>query len=157
MTLASRLSVELPDGWQCLDLTVSSDAFSARLAECGASLALLRPGDEALPVAICGAVFLLDAPVTGDVLYSALAADGEAVALGDLGGIPIVAHLRRDPPDESRSVATVLITYFICATNRCVVLTFLAPEFGHLTRVIGEVATVISAVRVVQSTAGCPV
>lgn len=160
MTLPSQLSVELPDGWRCQELTaltVAPDAFSTWLADRGASLALLRPADEALPVAICGGVFVLDVPVPGDVLYSALAAHGEAVALGDPDGIPLVAHLRRDPPDNSRPVATLIFTYFICATSGCVVITFVAPQLGEANRVVREVAEVISAVRVVHSTAGCPV
>ena len=151
-----RLEVELPDGWRCLELT-EPDAVSTWLRSRGATLALLRPGDEVLPAAICGGLFLLDLPVTGDVLYSALEADGQAVALGDLDGIPIVAQLRREPAGDSLPVPTLLVTYFICAPTGCVVIAFMAPESGEVTRIVGEVAKVISAVRVVQSAAGCPV
>jgi hypothetical protein len=157
LTLPSRLDVELPDGWCCVELSEPPDAFSTWLASRGARLALLRPGNEALPAAICGGVFLLDMPVAGEVLYAALDADGQAVALGELDGIPIVAHLRREPVADSGQMAMLLVTYFICAPSRCAVIAFMAPEFGDIPRVVGEVAKVISAVRVVQSAVGCPV
>jgi hypothetical protein len=118
---------------------------------------LLRPGDEALPVAICGGVFLLDVLIAGDVLYAALDADGEAVAFGDLDGTPIVAHLRRETAGDLRNMSNLLLTYFICAPGGCAVITFMAPEFADVRGVVAEVARVISAVRVVHSGAGCPV
>jgi hypothetical protein len=149
MTLPCRVEVDLPHGWHCFELEEPSDALSSWLLARGARLALLRTADEALPAAICGGVFLLDEPVAGDVLYSALDADGKAVALGDLDGIPITAHLRCEPRGSQSSPA-VLVTYFICAPCGCVVISFMA-EFGDVTRVVREVARVISAVRVVQS------
>lgn len=156
MTPPCRLEVELPDGWCCFEPT-ETDALSSWLLSRGAVLALLRPGDEVLPAAICGGLFLLDLPVAGDVLYSALDADGHAVALGDLDGIPVVAQLRREPLGDSLPVSTLLVTYFICAPSGCAVIAFMAPESGDVTRIVSEVAKVISAVRVVQSAAGCPV
>lgn len=157
MTSPFRVEVELPEGWRCRELADASDELSTWLVSRGARLALLRPGDEVLPVAICGGVFLLDVPVAGDVLYSALDADGQAVALGDLAGIPLVAHLRHEPADDSQTVPTVVVTYFLCAASGCVVIAFMAPEFGNVRGVVGEVARVISALRVVHSAAGCPV
>jgi hypothetical protein len=151
MRLPCRVEVELPDGWRCFEPTEAPDALSTWLVARGAKLALLRAGDEALPAAICGGVFLLDEPVAGDVLYSTLDATGQAVALGDLDGIPIIAHLRREPGGGSRPLSTLLVTYFICAPTRCAVIAFLAPEFGDVKRVVAEVARLISAVRVVQS------
>lgn len=151
-----RLEVELPDGWRCLELT-EPDALSTWLVSRGATLALLRPGHDGLPAAICGGLFLLDLPVAGEVLYSALDAEGQAVALGDLDGIPVVAQLRREPAGDPLSVPTLLVTYFICAPSGCAVIAFMAPESGDVTRIVCEVAKVISAVRVVQSAAGCPV
>lgn len=153
----TRVNVDLPDGWRCRELAEPSDALSTWLASRGARLALLRPGDEVLPVAICGGVFLLEVPIAGNALYSAFDADGQAVALGDLAGIPIVAHLRHEPAGDSRPVPTLLVTYFLCAPSGCAVIAFIAPEFGDVRRVVGEVAKVISAVRVVHSAAGCPV
>lgn len=157
MTLPSRIDVELPEGWRCLELTEPVDALSTWLVARGASLALLRPGDEALPVAICGGVFLLDVLIAGDVLYAALDADGEAVAFGDLDGTPIVAHVRREAAADLRNMSTLLVTYFICAPSGCAVITFMAPEFPDVRGVLAEVAKVISAVRVVHSGGGCPV
>jgi hypothetical protein len=157
VTSPSRVEVRLPEGWRCHELTEASDELSTWLISRGARLALLRPGDQALPVAICGGVFLLDVPVAGDALYWALEADGHAVAFGDLAGIPLVAHLRHEPADDLRTVPTVVVTYFLCAPSRCTVIAFTAPEFGDVRGVVGEVARVISAVRVVHSAAGCPV
>jgi hypothetical protein len=156
MTPPCRLEVELPDGWCCFELA-ETDALSTWLLARGATLALLRPGDEVLPAAICGSVFALDLPVAGDVLYAALDADGQAVALGALDGIPVVAQLRREPPGDSLRVSRLLVSYFICAPSGCAVIAFMAPESGEVTRIVSEVAKVISAVRVVQSATGCPV
>ncbi|HEY3087781.1 MAG TPA: hypothetical protein VGJ59_06940 [Jatrophihabitantaceae bacterium] len=157
MTLGCRIEAELPQDWRCFELTDPSDPLSTWLVSRGARFALLRPGDDVLPMAIFGGVFLFDLGVAGDVLYSALDADGHAVALGEAAGVPIVAHLRREPPGGARQVPTMLVTYFVCAPGGCAVIAFVAPEFGDVRRVVGEVARVISGVRVVHSAAGCPV
>ena len=111
-----------------------------------------------MPAAICGGVFLLDdLAIDGDALYVAFEEDGEPVALGDLDGIPIISHVRRAPPDEVIPVASINITYFICAPSMCIVITFLAPEIGGVQCIVDEVAKIVSAVRVVHSDGGCPV
>jgi hypothetical protein len=157
VTLPCRVEVELPPDWRCFELTDPSDPLSTWLVSRGARVALLRPGDEVLPMAICGGVFLLDVGVAADVFYSALDADGHAVALGEVDGVPIVAHLCRERAGGSRPMSTMLVTYFICAPGGCAVIAFVAPEFGDLRRLVGEAAKVISGVRVVHSAAGCPV
>ncbi len=179
MTGSARLDVELPDGWYCVDLPVPPDrreetfpasgaaAFADWLHDQGAGLALIRPGDAAVPAAICGGVFVVDRlPVAGDMLFAVLDAEGEAVALGDLDGIPIVSHVRREPADDVRPGPMLHITYFVCAPSMCVVMTFGAPEgsttFGAPERngskcVVDEVAKIVSAARVVHSGGGCPV
>lgn len=164
----ARLDVELPDRWRCTELPATADidgwsgpeaaALTRWLHERGAVAALLRPGDDAVPAAICGGVFLLDdLAIDGDALYVALEEDGEPVALGDLDGIPIISHVRRAPPDDVMRAATVNITYFICASSMCIVITFLAPEIGGAKCIVDEVAKIVSAVRVVHSDGGCPV
>jgi len=168
MSTAMRLEVELPDGWRGVDLPAAAEVdgrsapatakITAWLHERGAVAALLRAGDEAVPAAICGGVFLLDElAIDGDTLYVALEDDGEPVALGDLDGIPIISHVRRAPPDDVMPTPTVNITYFICAPSMCIVITFLAPEIGGAKCVVDEVAKIVSAARVVHSDAGCPV
>jgi len=175
------IDFELPDGWWCLDLhdpqlperfdslrvgerviTPESEqralAQLRELAERGASIALLRPADDVRPVAVCGGVFLRGGiDVDGVELYEALELDGEPVALGDLGGIPIVSHIRREPVDDRRSLPILHITYFICAPRMCIVVKFVAPEIVSTNCVVNDVANVISAVRVVHSDDGCPV
>jgi hypothetical protein len=163
-----RLDVELPEGWCCFDLAVPSDqltelldhqylrAFAQWLRDNGASIALMRQGDEVVPGAICGGVFVLDRmPVDGAVLFALLDADGEPVALGDLGGLPIVAHIRRESTDGP--VAVLHVTYFICAPGMCVVIAFGGREIGGVRGVVEEVAKIVSAARVVHCEGGCPV
>jgi hypothetical protein len=168
MSTAMRLEVELPEGWRGVDLPAAADAdgwsapavakLAARLQERGAVVALLRTGDEAVPTAICGGVFLLDElAIDGDALYVALEEDGEPVALGDLDGIPIISHVRRAPADDVTPAATVNITYFICAPSMCIVITFVAVDCGDRKGIVGEVAKIVSAARVVHSDSGCPV
>lgn len=168
MTGTARLDVELPEGWCCFDLAVRSDQLTELLdneylptyvhwlQDNGASIALMRPGDEAVPGAICGGVFVLDGmPVDGAVLFAALDADGEPVALGDLGGVPIVSHIRRESTDGP--VAVLHITYFICLAGMCVVMTFGGRQMGGVRGVVEEVAKIVSAARVVHCEGGCPV
>jgi hypothetical protein len=163
-----RLDVELPRGWHSFDLPVRSDqleelfdgylrAFAHWLHDKGASIGLVRPGDEAVPGAICGGVFVLERmPVDGAVLFAALDADGEPVAIGDLDGIPIVSHIRREPVDGV-PFAVLHITYFICAPGMCIVMAFGGSEIGGVRGVVEEVAKIVSAARVVHSGSGCPV
>jgi len=196
----ARLRVDLPDGWWCLDLNEatlpdqvariyealreaggsatstaeqSAVAFANWLHGEGASIALLRPGNDALATAICGGVFVLDPlPVPGDVLFAALDAEGEAVALGDLAGVPIVSHIRRTPADDLSHSPMLHVSYFICAPGMCIVITFMAAasvataataaeaetsDIHGVKSVVAEVARVVSAARVVHSDSGCPV
>ncbi|HZE48643.1 MAG TPA: hypothetical protein VE074_03715 [Jatrophihabitantaceae bacterium] len=184
----ARLSVDLPDGWWCLDLnesalsdqvarlygalreagrpaTAAAEQNAIALANWlhgeGASIALLRPGNDALATAICGGVFVRDPlPVAGDVLFAALDADGEAVALGDLDGIPIVSHVRRTPADDPPHSPMLHVSYFICAPSMCIVITFVVAETSEIhgvKGVVAEVARVVSGARVVHSDSGCPV
>ena len=180
-----RLDVDLPDGWWCLDLTepVRPDQVAALfddgrrpgpnlepspnveqgalatanwLRGQGARIALLRPGNDRLAEAICGGVFVIDAMPAAQ-LYAALDEQGEAVALGDLDGIPIISHVRRAPVDASVPTPAVHISYFICALRMCIVITFAAPEIRDVKGVVREVAKIVSAARVVHSGSGCPV
>jgi len=193
----ARLDIDLPDGWWCLDLNEAALADQvARLYEAlreagapaaeqsavvfanwlrgeGASIALLRPGNNTLATAICGGVFVLDPlPVPGDVLFAALDAEGEAVALGDLEGVPIVSHIRWTPADDLAHSPMLQVSYFICAPSKCIVITFVALktaataataataetlESHGVKSVVAEVARVVSAARVVHSDSGCPV
>lgn len=177
MTGSARLQIDLPEGWQPVELdpTVPSEqvmrlgsaggftaavATAARevatwLGERGAGIALFRPADEMVPVSICGGLFIRDAlPISGDVLFAALDAEGEPVALGDLDGVPVVAHIRRD--DESAPLPMLRVSYFLCAPGTCIVVIFVAPESIDEKCVVHEVAKIISAARVVHSDEGCP-
>lgn len=182
--MAMGVEFDLPAGWWCLDLT--RPAVAQRLAELlrelrglgmrvpdadrhtlayvgwlrdqGASIALVRPGDECAGPAICGGVFVeRPLPVSGADLYTQLDAGGEAVALGDLGGIPVVSHVGRRRADDVAALDMVQITYLLCATGACVVLSFHAAEGAGVERVVCEVARVVSAAQLVHSAAGCPV
>jgi hypothetical protein len=182
---AARLTVDLPDGWWCLDLNEaalsdqvarlyralreagvpassvaeqSAVAFANWLHGEGASIALLRPGNDALATAICGGVFVLDAlAVPGDVLFAALDAEGEPVAIGDLDGVPIVSHIRWTPADDLSHSPMLHVSYFICAPSMCIVITFVAAATAETSGihgvkgVVAEVARVVSAARVVHS------
>jgi hypothetical protein len=182
--LATGVEFDLPAGWWCLDLTQlaaaqrlgellrllrGSDrrppdanrhtlAYVSWLRDQGASIALVRPGDECAGPAICGGVFVeRPLPVSGADLYAQLDACGEAVALGDLGGIPVVSHIGRGRADDVTALDMVQITYLLCAAGACVVLSFYAAEGAGVERVVGEVARVVSAAQLVHSAAGCPV
>jgi hypothetical protein len=177
VAIEARLDVDLPDGWWCLDLAAASlsddvaalteesarpDLVPSTMASAtwlrnqGASVALFRPGNDAVPAAICGGVIVVDT-VPGPELYAALDAEGEPVALGDLDGIPIISHVRREHDDHALPSPMLQITYFICAPSRCIVVIFVAPGFGYVKCVVDEVASVVSAARVVHSDGGCPV
>jgi hypothetical protein len=175
------IDFDLPDGWWCLDLddpklTERFDALRADgrtitpeserraaaelrgLAERGTTIALLRPADDERPVAVCGGVFVgagLD--VDGVELFRTLDDDGEPVAIGDLGGIPIVSHIRRERVDHHQPAPILQITYFICPPGMCIVVIFVASEIVAANCIVNDVATVMSAARVVHSDDGCPV
>ncbi len=167
------LAFELPDGWWCLDVrgprvadrldqllrdaldpNVSGDARErvrssvARLAAQGAQCLLLRPGGD---VPITAGVFALPPfHVAGADLYRALDERGEAVALGDLDGVPVVSLVRRMPPGRVGTIAILQITYLVCADGGSVLLTFAAADEVEPGRVIREVARIVSAARVVR-------
>lgn len=172
---AARLDFTLPAGWWCLELIDGLDLAdqlgspgataeitrsaldSARwLRDQGASIALLRPGTPQQPAALCGGVFVTE-PTAGVEAYQALDAAGEAVALGDLGGIPIISHIRPVAVDHESTGSAVQISYLICPPSMCIVIIFVARECGDRKGVVDEVAKIVSAVRVVHSDAGCPV
>lgn len=178
------IDFDLPDGWWCLDLDdpqlaerLGERFYSLRaggrkitseserrvaaelreLVERGAGIALLHPADDTWPAAICGGVFVGSIDVDGAELFRTLDDEGEPVALGDLSGIPIVSHIRREPVDHRRPSPILHITYFICAPGMCIVIKFVAPEIVAANCIVNDVATVISAARVVLSDQGCPV
>jgi hypothetical protein len=172
---ATGLAFDLPDGWWCLDVRgprvadrldqLLRDALDpnvpaevrervrasvTRLAAEGAHCLLLRPGG-ANDVAVTGGVFALPPfRVAGEDLYRALDERGEAVALGDLDGVPIVSIVRRMPPGRAGAIAILQITYLVCADGGSVLLTFAASDEVEPGRVIGEVARIVSAARVVR-------
>lgn len=165
---APRLDIELPDGWRWVVLPPGADVderfgpgaaeLAGWLHEQGAAAGLLRAGDEAVPAAICGGVFLFDQlSVDGNALYVALEEDGEPVALGDLDGIPIISHVRRAPRDDAMPLPMLHISYLLCPPGICVVITFVAPDCDDRRSVVNEVAKIVSAARVVHSDGGCPV
>lgn len=169
----SGLKFDLPDGWWCLDVRgprvaerldqLLCDALDpnvpaqareqvhasvARLVAQGAHCLLLRPGRD---VAVTGGVFALPPlGVAGADLYRALDERGEAVALGDLDGVPIVSMVRRVPPRRAGVIAILQINYLVCATGGSVLLTFAAADEVEPGHVIREVARIVSAARVVR-------
>jgi hypothetical protein len=173
---AAGLEFELPDGWWSLDVRpprladrldeLLSDALGpatsadvrdrvrasvARLAADGAHCLLLRPALGATDVAVTGGVFTLPPfGLDGADLYSALDERGEAVALGDLDGVPIVSMVRRVPAGGASEIAILQIIYLVCAGGGSVMLTFAAADEIQPGRVVREVARVVSAARVVR-------
>jgi len=167
------LAFDLPDGWwrldvrgprvadrvdqllrDALDANVLGDARErerssvTRLAAQGAHCLLLRPGGD---VPITAGVFALPPfRVAGADLYRALDERGEAVALGDLDGVPVVSMVRRMPPGRVGAIAILQITYLVCADGGSVLLTFAAADEVEPGRVIREVARIVSAARVVR-------
>jgi len=167
------LAFDLPDGWwrldvrgprvadrvdqllrDALDANVSGDARERvrssveRLAAQGAHCLLLRPGGD---VPITAGVFALPPfRFAGADLYRALDERGEAVALGDLDGVPVVSIVRRMPPGRAGAIAILQITYLVCADGGSVLLTFAAADEVEPGRVIREVARIVSAARVVR-------
>jgi hypothetical protein len=167
------LAFDLPDGWwrldvrgprvadrvdqllrDALDANVSGDARERvrssveRLAAQGAHCLLLRPGGD---VPITAGVFALPpCRFAGADLYRALDERGEAVALGDLDGVPVVSIVRRMPPGRAGAIAILQITYLVCADGGSVLLTFAAADEVEPGRVIREVARIVSAARVVR-------
>ena len=175
-TEGTGLAFELPDGWWSLDVrgprladrldqllrdalapNMSAEARErvrasvTRLAAQGAHCLLLRPAAGADGVAVTAGVFALPPfRVPGADLYRALDARGEAVALGDLDGVPIVSMVRRVPPGRAGAIAILQITYLVCAGGGSVLLTFAAADEVEPGRVIREVARIVSAARVVR-------
>lgn len=174
-TVPARLDFDLPGGWWCLDLVAGTDmpdqirslglaadvergalGTAAWLRDQGAGIALLRPGSPDGPSAICGGVFIAEA-TAGTELYETLDAAGEAVALGDLHGIPIISHISWSPGDDQTSRSTMHVSYLICPPSMCIVITFVALDCDDRKHILAELAKIVSAVRVVHSDAGCPV
>jgi hypothetical protein len=172
------VAFDLPAGWCCLDLrepalgdrvdhllsglpgVVVADPSSAtpgirdlvaRLVADGADCLLLRPAVDGSDVAIAGGVFV-SAPlrVSGALLYQLLDEGGEAVALGDLDGLPIVALVRPIAAAAPGALASVEVSYLICGDAATVLLSFAAADRFDPRRVVGEVARVVSGARVVR-------
>ncbi len=176
---AGGLEFELPDGWTCVDLRaphladridqllrVVLDGIASRtpadeqsirdlvatLVAGGAHCLLLRPATDAADCAISGGVFV-SAPISvpAQELHRILDERGEAVALGDLDGLPIISLVGPAWSAEGVPLAAgVQVAYVICADDASVMLSFTAAGGFDRKRLIGEVAAVLSRARVVR-------
>jgi hypothetical protein len=172
------LAFDLPAGWCCFDLREPAlddrvdDLLSelpggvvadppggepgirdviARLVSDGADCLVLRPAVDGSDVAIAGGVFV-SAPlrVSGAHLYHLLDERGEAVALGDLDGLPIVSLVRPVAAAAASALVSLQVVYLICGDRATILLSFAAADRFDPRRVVGEVARVVSGARVVR-------
>ena len=172
------LAFDLPDGWICLDLQapelparvdrllhvvlegiVSNTPAAqqcvrdlvARLVADGADCLLMCPAVDGMDVAITGGVFVC-APlrVSGTDLYRTLDDRGDAVALGEIDGLPIVSLVRPSAASAPGQISSVQVVYLICGGGATVVLSFAAADHFDPRRVVDEVARLVSGARVVR-------
>ncbi len=178
-TEAGGLEFELPERWTCLDLRAPQLAdridqllqvvregiasctpadeqsirdLVATLVASGAHCLLLRPATDAADCAISGGVFV-SAPISvpAHELHRILDERGEAVALGDLDGLPIISLVGPVRSAEGAPMPVgVQVAYLICAEGASVMLSFTATGGVDRKRLVGEVAAVVSRARVVR-------
>jgi hypothetical protein len=75
---------------------------------------------------------------------------GEAAALANLDDVPIVSVIRRVPAPDAHTAPLVQVTYLVCADAAGVRLTFSAASHVEPSRLVGDLAQVVSRARVVR-------
>jgi hypothetical protein len=169
---AAGLAVDLPPGWWCVQpgdsdrvdelcrvalggadprIAPAVRAAAAQLRSAGAGCMLLRPALDGDGVPITGGVFV-GPPFhpSGAALHAVLEQQGEAAALANLEDVPVVSVIRRVPVPEAHTLPLVQVTYLVCADVAGVVLAFSAGGQVEPSRLVGELAQVVSRARVVR-------